>query len=140
MASYPTPTQPLLPLLWPFPIRGRLILFSFSMIFSLKLLLSLYEPISFMSLCMTSLHLRFGFPIFRFHLLPFSHLLSFHLHVLTISVSASRIFSLMFATPALAITSSVFIFSILFIPVIHLNMLISVISSKSYSPIQCQLN
>ena len=45
---------------------------------------------------------------------------------------ASLIFSLMFATPALALISSFLIFSILFIPIIHFNILISVLSSKSF--------
>ena len=43
---------------------------------------------------------------------------------------ASLIFSLMFATPALVLISSFLIFSILFIPFIHPNILISVLSSK----------
>ena len=45
---------------------------------------------------------------------------------------ASLIFSLMFATPAIALFYSILIFLILFIPIIHLNILISVgiLSSK----------
>ena len=39
----------------------------------------------------------------------------------------------MFTTPALALISSFLIFSILFIPIIRLNILISVLSSKSFS-------
>ena len=46
---------------------------------------------------------------------------------------ASLIFSLMFGTPAIALISSFLIFSILFIPIIHLNIPISVLSSKSCS-------
>ena len=42
-------------------------------------------------------------------------------------------FLLMFATPAFALISSVPIFSILFIPIMHLNILICVLSSKSCS-------
>ena len=68
----------------------------------------------------------------------------FHLVVITTSSSiflytwpnpdnhislASHIFSLRFATPALVLISSFLIFSILFIPIIHLNILISVLSS-----------
>ena len=45
----------------------------------------------------------------------------------------SLIFSLMFATPALVLISSFLIFSILFIPIINLNILIHVLSSKLYS-------
>ena len=43
---------------------------------------------------------------------------------------ASLIFHFMFATSAIAHISSFLIFSILFIPIIHLNILISVLSSK----------
>ena len=65
--------------------------------------------------------------------LPCSHyyiLLCISLHVLNHHSLASLIFSLMFATPALALISSFLIFPILFIPVIHLNSLICVLSSK----------
>ena len=74
-------------------------------------------------------------------------LVSTHFHVLITTYSSvilptwpnhislgSLIFSLMFATPALALIPSFLIFSIIFIPIIHLNILIYVISSKFCSP------
>ena len=80
MASYPTPTQPLLPLLpllRPFPIRGRLILFSFSTIFSLELLFSLYTFLLHVSLYdITPPQVRFSYlsfpltPIFSSSVFP----------------------------------------------------------------------
>ena len=89
--------------------------------------------------CITSLHLSFGIPFLRcdhVHSLPSSmfsllHLpLSFSPRGLTISVL--RV-SLVFATLAVARISSLPIFSILFIPFIHLNILVSVLSIKSCS-------
>ena len=88
---------------------------------------SLYTPFSFMSFLLASLHLSFGLPIFRcpptsmFSLL---HLLqSFSPHDLTILSLGSLIFALIFATHS---WPSQF----LFIPIIHLNIFISVFSSK----------
>ena len=95
----------------------------------------------------------FSFMFFLYHhstsVLVFISM-STHFHVLiTISSSvflstwpnnpslASLIVSLMFAAPALALISSVVIFSILFIPIIHINILISVLSSKPCSASQC---
>ena len=71
--------------------------------------LSRSTPFSFISLHITSLHVTVGLSI------------------------SSLIFSLTFATPALDLISSILIFSILFIPIIHLNILISVLSTKSFS-------
>ena len=51
-------------------------------------------------------------------------------HVLTIQSRLSHICSLMFATPALALISSIVVLSILCITIIHLNILISVLSTK----------
>ena len=48
-------------------------------------------------------------------------------------LSPVSLFSLMFATPALALMSSFLIFSIIFSHIIHLNSLMSVLSSKSCS-------
>ena len=56
----------------------------------------------------------------------------FCLHVLTICLAYLTV-KLMFATSALVLISSIHIFSILFNPIIHLNILISVLSSKSSS-------
>ena len=47
-------------------------------------------------------------------------------------VLPSLIFSLMVATPALALTYSFPIFSIIFIPIIHLNILISMLPDSSF--------
>ena len=53
------------------------------------------------------------------------------LHMAQPCSHASPVFLLMFATPAFALISSFIIFSILFIPIIHLTILSSVLSSKS---------
>ena len=67
-----------------------------------------------------------------------SHLPCFHYYIVFLFICpnlsvASLIVSLMFPTPALALISPVLIFSILFIPIIHVNILIAVLSSKSHS-------
>ena len=94
---------------------------------------SIFTCFSFMSFLITSLHLSFGIFVSvstHFHLLittTSSVFLSTWPYRLSL---ASLPFSLMFATRALALISSFLIFSILFIPIIHLNILISVLSSK----------
>ena len=97
---------------------------------------SIFTCFSFMSFLKKSL--SSGLPIFQcpptsmFSLLhlrqSFSPSCPNHLSL------TSLIFSLMFATPALAFISSFMIFSILFIPIIHLNIFISVLSSKFGQP------
>ena len=70
---------------------------------------SVFTCLSFRYFLITSLHLSFSLPIFRcpttsiFHVLITLH--SFSPHVLTISVSLLLFFSLMFATPSLALFS-----------------------------------
>ena len=101
---------------------------------------SIFTCFSLVSFFVTSLHLSFGCSFFR---CPPIHLyIPCAIALITTSSSvflstwsnhrslASLIFPLMFATPALALISSFMIFSILFIPIIHLNILISVRSSK----------
>ena len=120
-------------LLRPFPYLG-----SAHQVFNLHVLRfcvsSIFTPFSFMYFLITSLHLSFGVPIFRCP--PTS---TFHVLITTSSSVflsacpnhlslAYLIFSLMSATSALTLISSVLIFSILFIPIIHLNIRISVLS------------
>ena len=120
-------------LLRPFPYLG-----SAHRVFNLHVLRScassIFTCFSFMPILITSPHLSFCLPIFRCRttfMLSLPHLLQyFSPHGLTISFSY---FILMFATPALALISSFLIFSILFIPIIHFNVLISVLSSKFWS-------
>ena len=100
-------------------------------------LTSIFTPFSFMSFLVTSLHLSFGFldyllcpltPMYSLLHLP----LSFSPYVLTISVSHLKFSHLFFfATPAIALISSVLGFSILFITIIYFNIIIYVLSSKS---------
>ena len=122
-------------ILRPFPIRGQRIVFSMSTISGLVLLLSL--PCFFsMSFLITSPHLSLGLTIFRceptfiFHVIittSCSVFLSTWPNHLSL---ASLMFSLMCAKPVVALMSSFLIFSILIIPIIHLNIFISVLSSK----------
>ena len=67
------------------------------------------------------------------------HLPCSHYYIFTFSLPSivPLIFSLMFAIPALALMSSYLIFSILFIAIIYLNILISVLSSKFCSAFLC---
>ena len=95
---------------------------------------SICTPFSFMSFLITSLHLL----SFGVHPLPCSHdistsPLSFSRHGLTLSVSLLLFYHL-FATPAFALIYAVQ-FSILFIPITHLNMTIQFLSSVYKSTI-----
>ena len=116
-----------------FPIRGRRIEFSFSTFLGLVLLFSVLSRTAFFYL--TSVHLSFGL-IFRCPLTSIFHVLITTSSSVFLSTCpnhfslASLIFSLLFATSALALISSFLIFWIIFIPIIHLNILISVLSSK----------
>ena len=100
----------------------------------------IFTPSSFGNCVITSLHLSFGLPLFRcaptsiFHVLittnsspPVFH--STWLNHLSID---SPIFSLMSATPTLALISSFPMFSIIFIPIIHRNNLIKLLSIPLY--------
>ena len=116
-------------LLWYFPY-----LESTHRVFNLYSLLScasyIFTCFSIMCFLITLPHLSFGLHIFRCpptSMLSLLYLLqSFSPHGLNISVSLLFFFSLMFTTPALALISSFPIFSIFFIPIIHLNILILV--------------
>ena len=122
-------------LLRPFPYLG-----SAQQVFNLHVLRycasSIFTCFSFMYFRITSLHLCFGLPIFRYPPTSIFHVLlttpsSVFLSTWPNSL-ASLIFSLIFSTPAIAYMSSVLIFSILFIPIIiYLHILISVLSSKN---------
>ena len=111
-----------------FPIWGRRIVFSFSM-FSVRVLLLSVLP-SLSCLCLTYVHFSFGLCIFH---LPCSHYYNFLSSCPNYLNLASLIFPLMFATPALGLMSSALIFSILFISIIHLSIMISVFPRKSCS-------
>ena len=100
-----------------FHIWGRRIKFSFSVFSDLVLLITVLLFPS--CLCIISLHLNFDLPIFRYPLISIFHVLittssSVFLSACPNHLSlTSLIFSLMFATPALALISNVLIFSIL---------------------------
>ena len=101
---------------------------------------SFCTPFSFMSILIASLDLCLVFLSFGIHPLPYS-MFSLKMTTSLVFLStwpnhlslASLIVSLIFATRAIALISSCLIFSILFIPIIHLNILISVLSSKGMS-------
>ena len=130
-----------------FSIWGRHITLSFSMFSGLVLLFSflihICSPsyiVSFISFRTTSLHLSFHLPIFQCPLTSIFHVLITTPSCVFLSTCpnhlslTSLIVSLIYATPALALISSFLIFSIIFIiPIIHLNILISVLSSKPLS-------
>ena len=103
--------------------------FSISTFSSLILLLSLLvsPSSSCMSFLTTSLYLSFGVSYLTVSThFPCSHyyiFLSLSIHRPNHLSLDSLMFSLMFATPAIALISSVLIFSVLFIPIIHLNIL-----------------
>ena len=110
-----------------YSVWGRRIKFPFSMFYGSVLLslcsflLRVFRIISF--------HLSFGHPSLCAHSFPSStfsllHLLqsfSPHVHL----SFASLIFSLTFSTPGLSLISTFLFYSILFIPISHLNVLIS---------------
>ena len=100
---------------------------------------SIFTCFSFMYFLITSLPISCGLPSFRYPPIPCSHynifLCNVFLSTSPIHLSiASLIFSLMFTTHALVLISSFMIFKILFISIIHLNILISVLSWKFSSP------
>ena len=95
---------------------------------------------SFISFRTISLRLSFHLPIFQCPLTSIFHVLITTPSCVFLSTCpnhlslTSLIVSLIYATPALALISSFLIFSIIFIiPIIHLNILISVLSSKPLS-------
>ena len=94
---------------------------------------------SFISFRTISLRLSFHLPIFWCSLTCIFHVLITTSSCVFLSTCpnhislASLMVSLIYATPALALVSSIPIFSILFMPIVHLNNLISVLSSKPLS-------
>ena len=129
------PGRPYL-LLQPFPYLG-----SVHRVFNLHVLLSgassIFTCFAFLSFLISSLHLSFSLPIVRCpptdFLLTFSHyyiFLCLSVHMSWPYQSSFYYFSHMFATSAFALDYFVLIFSILFIPTTHLNILISVLSSS----------
>ena len=118
-----------------FPIWGRHITFSISMFFALVLLLSVCTPFSFMSFLITSLHPSFGLPIFQCPPTTIFQVLittssSVFLATWSNHLSHFSYFLTYVCHTCLAHISSFLIFSILFIPIIHLNILMSVLSRK----------
>ena len=103
--------------------------------FNLRVLQSCF---SFMYFLITSLHLSLGLPIFQCPPTSIFHVLITTSSSVFLSTCpnhpslASLIFSLMFATPTLALSSSVPIFSTLFIPIIILKIRVSVLPSKFF--------
>ena len=93
---------------------------------------SLCTPVAFGSFCITSLHPSVGLSVFTDFHIPCTHYDIF-LAVILSTCLESLIFYIMSATSAFVLISSVLIFSILFIPIIRLNILISVLSIKSCS-------
>ena len=85
---------------------------------------------------LTSLHLSFGLPIFRCAPTSILHVFIIISYLVFLSTwpnhlgLASLIVSLVFTTPVIALTSSFLISAILFTPITHLNIIISVLSSQ----------
>ena len=99
--------------------------------FLLVMFLFLCPPVFCISFCTPSVHLSFSLPIFQCPLPSIVHVRNTTSSSVFVSTCpnylslASLMFSPMFSTPALALISSFLIFSILFIPIIHLNILSS---------------
>ena len=92
---------------------------------------SLYSCIS-MSFCITSLHLSCDFPIFRRPITSTFHVLIVLSSSVSLSTSQSRLSNFLSFLSHLALISFVLIFSILFISIVHLNILVSVLAGKPY--------
>ena len=134
-AGHLTSWSRILLVLWPFLYLG-----SAHRVFNLHVLRScassLCTTFSFMSFLITSLHFSFDLPIFRCPPASIFHVIITTYSSVFLSTWSNHLglgfyyFLTYVCPPALALISSFLIFSILFIPIIHLNILISVLSSK----------